>query len=103
MRYYATLTEDLCTGVQSSPGPIESLIEITAEVQSGTTMGDFLWRKYDNGWGDKFEPVQPPQSPSLEERLQIAENALATLTNIAVNKGDLTPQEASGMLSIQEV
>jgi len=45
----------------------------------------------------------PPAPLSLEERLQIAENTIAALTAIAVNKGDITSQELNGLSSLSEV
>jgi len=65
---------------------------------------DFLWRKWSNGWSsEKFEPVPIPQGTRLEERLQIAENTITALMTIAVNKGDLTSEEASVLLPTLEV
>ncbi|RUS42267.1 hypothetical protein [Cohnella sp. AR92] len=89
MRYYASLTGDICTGVQQTTGQIiaDNIIDITAEVESGTPSGDLLWRKrIGDGWSEeKYEP-EIPTGPSDSERIDQLEAINATLLLDAANK-----------------
>lgn len=88
MRYFASIGTDLvCNGIQSSEGDViaDNVIEVTAQVESGTALDDFIWRKYENGaWSaEKFEPTPPPTPTVTMESLQ-AENESLNLNNIAI-------------------
>ncbi|BBI32375.1 hypothetical protein [Cohnella abietis] len=74
MRHYVTLNQvGLCIGYQSSSEEIldDSLVDVSEMVEDGTSIDDFLWRKYTEGiWSEeKFKPDPPAPAPDPEQRI----------------------------------
>lgn len=81
MRYFASIGTDLiCNGVQSSEGDViaDNVIEVTAQVESGTALDDFRWRKFELvAWS--VEKYTVPATSPLDLAKQLKLNELKEL------------------------